>query len=191
MPYSQDSAKPGFGSFPYKPPPLSPSTMSSSTIPPTRGYGQSRGPLPQSHKTGPSSTSLGPPSQNPHIQHSTYPYPNNRPTAQTLGEPQSSTPQRGHDSGVNSLDSRAPPTSLSSLRTDRERPAPSPANHTTVPYSHPQFQPHPGLIHSTSPPASNKAQATVPQHNPNKPWKNQVMHTERMKLNESHRFNLY
>ncbi|KAK9972142.1 hypothetical protein ABG768_025469 [Culter alburnus] len=172
----QDSAKPGIGSFPYKPPPLNPSTMSSPTIPPTRGYGQSRGPPPQTHKTGPSSPSPGPPSQSSHIHHSTYPYPNNRPTAQTQGEPHGTTPQRRHESGVNSLDSRAPPTpptSTSSLRADRERPAPSPANHTTVPYSHPPFQPHPGLIHSTSPPASNQAQATVPQHNPDKPWKNQ------------------
>lgn len=168
--------------------------MSSPTIPPSRGYGQSRGPPPQTHKTGPSSPSLGPPSQSSHIHHSTYPYPNNRPTVQTQGEPQGTTPQRRHESGVSSLDGRAPPTpptSTSSLRADRERPAPSPANHTTVPYSHPQFQPHPGLIHSTSPPASIQAQATVPQHNPDKPWKNQVIHTENMKLNESHRFSLH
>ncbi|XP_039514467.1 lysine-specific demethylase 6B isoform X1 [Pimephales promelas] len=171
----QDSAKPGIGSFPYKPPSLNPSNMSSPTIPPTRGCGQSRGPqLPQSHKTSPSQ-SLGPPSQSPHAHHSTYPYPNNRPSALTQGQPQGNTTQRGRDSVVSSLDRHAPPppTSSSSLRADRERPAPSPANHTTVPYSHSQFQPHPGLIHSTSPSASNQAQATVPHHNPNKPWKNQ------------------
>ncbi|XP_051953850.1 lysine-specific demethylase 6B-like [Xyrauchen texanus] len=167
----QDCAKPRIGSFPYKPPPLNSSTMSPPTIPPTRGYVQSRVPPPQSHKATLSPQSLGPPAPSPHIQHPTFPYPNNRPSVQ--GEPQGTTPQRGHDSGVSSLDNQAPPPTFSlSMRPDRERPAPSPANHTTVPYSHPQFQPHPGLVHSTSP------SATVPQHNPHKPWKNQVTHRQ-------------
>ncbi|XP_051578653.1 lysine-specific demethylase 6B-like [Myxocyprinus asiaticus] len=172
----QDSAKPGIGSFPYRPPTLNPSTMSPPTIPPTRGYGQSRVPPPQSHKTTPSPQSLGPPSHSSHIQHPTYPYANNRSSVQ--GEPQGNTPQRGHNSGVNSLGNQAPqpPISSLSLRAGREHPAPSPANHTIVPYSHSQFQPHPGLGHSTSPPASSQAQAIVPQHNPHKPWRNQVTH---------------
>ncbi|XP_073692430.1 uncharacterized protein kdm6ba [Garra rufa] len=170
----QDSAKSGTGSFHYKPPPLNPSTMSSPAIPNTRGNEESRGPPPQSHKTA---QSLGPPSLNPHIHHSTYSYPKSRPSAQTQGEPHGTTPQRRHDSGVSSLDNQAPPPpkSSSSPRTDRERPAPSPANDTSVPYSHPQFQPHPGLVHS-SPPANSQDQATVPQHNPHKPWRNQESH---------------
>ncbi|XP_026122983.1 lysine-specific demethylase 6B-like isoform X1 [Carassius auratus] len=169
----QDSAKSGIGSFPYKPPPLNPSTTSSPTVPNTRGYEECRGPPPQSHKTAQSPQSLGPPSQNPHIHHSTYSYPNSRPSAQTQVEPRGTTSQRGHDSALSSLNKQAPPQPTSSSsppRADGERPAPSPANHTSVPYSHPQFQPHPGLDHS-SPPASN--QATVPQHKPHKPWRNQ------------------
>uniref|UniRef100_A0A8C2GHE6 [histone H3]-trimethyl-L-lysine(27) demethylase n=1 Tax=Cyprinus carpio TaxID=7962 RepID=A0A8C2GHE6_CYPCA len=173
----QDSAKSGIESFTYKPSPLNPSTVSSPTIPTTRGYEENRGPPPQSHKTPQSPQSLGPPSQNPHIHHSPYPYHNNRPSAQTQGEPRGTTPQRGHGSGVSSLDNQAPPphTSSSPPQADGERPAPSPANHTSVPYSHPQFQPHPGLVLS-SPPASNQAQATVPQHNPHKLWRNQESH---------------
>ncbi|XP_026122643.1 lysine-specific demethylase 6B-like isoform X2 [Carassius auratus] len=169
----QDSAKSGIGSFPYKPPPLNPSTTSSPTVPNTRGYEECRGPPPQSHKTAQSPQSLGPPSQNPHIHHSTYSYPNSRPSAQTQVEPRGTTSQRGHDSALSSLNKQAPPQPTSSSsppRADGERPAPSPANHTSVPYSHPQFQPHPGLDLS-SPPASN--QATVPQHKPHKPWRNQ------------------
>ncbi len=81
--YLQDSAKSGIGSYPYKLPPLNPSTTSSSTIPNTRGYEESRGPPTQSHKTAQSPQSMGPPSQNPHIHHSTYSYPNSRPSAQT------------------------------------------------------------------------------------------------------------
>lgn len=176
--YLQDSAKSGIGSYPYKLPPLNPSTTSSSTIPNTRGYEESRGPPTQSHKTAQSPQSMGPPSQNPHIHHSTYSYPNSRPSAQTQVEPRGTTSQRGHDSALSSLNKRAPrPPTSSSPRANGERPAPSPANHTSVPYSHPQFQPHPGLVHS-SPPASNQSQATVPQHNPHKPWRNQVTHTE-------------
>ncbi|XP_055054194.2 uncharacterized protein kdm6ba isoform X1 [Misgurnus anguillicaudatus] len=168
--------KPEIGRFSYKPPLLNPSTVSPPTIPPTRGYGQSRGPPPQSHKTHQPPQTLGTPSQNHHIHHSTDPYSINRSTGQ--GKPESTT-QKGHDSGGCSSNSQAPPTTLSSsssLQADRERPTPSPANHTTVPYSHPQFQPHPGLVHSTSPPASSPTQATVPQHNLHKPWRNQVTH---------------
>ncbi|KAI7814505.1 lysine-specific demethylase 6B isoform X2 [Triplophysa rosa] len=161
--------KPGLGSFSYKPPP---STMSPPTIPPTRGYGQNRGPPPQSHKTQPSPQHVGSASHNPPTHHPTYSYSNNRPSGQ--GEPKSTAPQRGH-SGVSSFKSQVPPPT-SSLQADREHLAPSPANHTTVPYSHPQFQPHPGLVYSTSPPASSQAQATVPQHNLHKPWRNQVTH---------------
>uniref|UniRef100_A0A8C1ZCQ8 [histone H3]-trimethyl-L-lysine(27) demethylase n=1 Tax=Cyprinus carpio TaxID=7962 RepID=A0A8C1ZCQ8_CYPCA len=170
----QDSAKSRIGSFPYKPPPLNSSTTSSPTIPNTRGYEESRGAPPQSNKTAQSPESLGPPSQNPHIHHSTYSYPNSRPSAQTQVEPRGTTSKRGHDSALSSLNKQAPPqpTSSSSPRADGDRPAPSPANHTSVPYSHPRFQPHPGLVHS-SPSASNQAQATVPQHNPHKPWRNQ------------------
>lgn len=146
--------------------------MSPPTIPPTRGYGQNRGPPPQLHKTHLPPQLLGPPSYNPPTHHPTYSH--NRPSGQ--GEPKSTTPQRGH-SGVSS-NSQVPPPTLSSLRADREHPAPSPANHTTVPYSHPQFQPHPGLVRSTSPPASSQAQATVPQHNLHKPWRNQVTHRQ-------------
>ncbi|XP_043099522.1 lysine-specific demethylase 6B isoform X1 [Puntigrus tetrazona] len=170
----QDSSKSGLGSFPYKPPPLNPSTTSLPTISNSRGYEESRGPPPQPHKTAQSPQSLGPPSQNPHIHHSTYSYPNIRPSAQTQVEPRVTVSQRRHDSALSSLNKQAPPppTSSSSPRANGERPAPSPANQTSVPYSHPQFQPHPGLVHS-SPPASNQAQATVPQHNPHKPWRNQ------------------
>lgn len=166
----QDSVKSDVESFPYKAPPISLSTLSSPTIPPTSDYGQSRASSSQSQKATQPPQSLGPHLQSPHIPHSTYPYSNNRPSDQSQGEPHGTTSQKGHN-----LHSPPPliPKFSSSLRADRDRPAPSPANHTTVPYSHPQFQPHPGLVHSTSPPASNQAQATVPQHNLPKSWRNQ------------------
>ncbi|TRY87569.1 hypothetical protein DNTS_027012 [Danionella cerebrum] len=175
----QASTKQVTDTFPYKPPPINLPAISPATIPSTVCYGQSRASHSRPQKVVTSPPSLGLPSQSPLIQHSTYPYSNNKPSAQSQGETQGTNPQRQQDSDCTSLDSPPPlihtfsTASTSSVRADRERLAPSPANHTNVPYSHTQFQPHPGLVHSTSPPASNQAQATVPQHNPRKPWKNQ------------------
>ncbi|KAG7465294.1 hypothetical protein MATL_G00174840 [Megalops atlanticus] len=70
-------------------------------------------------------------------------------------EPRGGPPQRGTDGGGS---------------VGRDRPAPPPANLTTVPYSHSHHQPLPGHGHGHGPPA-------VPQHTPPEGWRPQSRHT--------------
>ncbi|XP_036452577.1 lysine-specific demethylase 6B isoform X1 [Colossoma macropomum] len=173
----QDLRKPGMDDFSYK---HSPSSKLSPISPPPisapGGYGQGRGPPTQRHKPSLSPQSMGSSSNSAHLNGRTYPYPNNKPSAQTQGEQQGIPSHRAHDSGVSSTGSQAPPLRPSLTQSNRDCPAPTPAHHATVPYSHPNFQPHPGLVHTTSSSSSSRTQATAPQCNSQKPWKNQTKH---------------
>ncbi|KAK3567634.1 hypothetical protein QTP86_020425 [Hemibagrus guttatus] len=171
----QDLRKQDMGDCNYKQFPSSkPSPISSPPITSASGYEQGRGPPPQPIKPSQSPQSLGTSSQNVHLHQTTFPFPNNKPSAQTLGKHRVIPNLKMHPSGVRSTGSQAPLPQLSSFLADRECPVPTPAHHTTVPYSHPKFQPHPGLVPTTSPSSKSGMQDSAPQCNPHKPWRNQI-----------------
>ncbi|KAI5104427.1 lysine-specific demethylase 6B, partial [Silurus meridionalis] len=169
----QELHKQDMGNYSYKKFPSSkPSPNSSSPITSTRGSEQGRGPPPQ-----PLKPSQSPQHSSHNVQlHQTFPFPNNRPSTPTLGEHQAIPTHKVHPSGVRSTGSHAPLPQPPSSLADRERPVPTPAHHTTVPYSHPKFQPHPGLVPTTSPSSNSGIQSAAPQCNPHKPWRNQIKH---------------
>ncbi|KAI4898374.1 hypothetical protein NFI96_012389 [Prochilodus magdalenae] len=169
----QDSRKPGMEDFNYKQ--CSSSKLSPTHISTPGGYGQGRGSPAQRHKPSLSPQSLGSSSHNAHLNHPNYPYTNNKPSAQTQGGQQGIPSHRAYDSGVSSTGSQAPPPQSLLTQSKSDCPAPTPAHHATVPYSHPNFQPHPGLVQTTSS-SSSRTQATAPQCDPQKPWKNQTKH---------------
>lgn len=150
--------------------PISPPPITS-----TRGYDNGRGPPSQPLKLSQSPQSLGS-SQNVQLQHTTFPFPNNKPSAQTPGEHQVISMHKVHPTGVRSTGSQAPLPQSSSHLANGERPVPTPAHHTAVPYNHPKFQPHPGLVPTTNSSSNSMTQATAPQCNPHKPWRNQIKH---------------
>lgn len=150
-----------------KPLPISPPPIISAS-----GYEQGCGPPPQSLKPSQSTQSLGSSSQNFHVHRTTFPFSKNKPFAQTPEEHQVIPTHKVHPSGVRSAGSQAPLHQRPSSLADGENPVLTPAHHTAVPYSHPKFQPHPGLVSSTSP-SSNSG---TPQCNFYKPWRNQIKH---------------
>lgn len=173
----QDLRKKDMGDCTYKQFPSSkPSPISPPPITSTRGYENGHGPLHQPLKPSQSPQSLGSSSHNVHLHQTTFPFPNNKPSAQTPGEHQVIPTHKVHNSGVRATGGQAPLPKSSSSLADRERPVPTPAHHTAVPYSHPKFQPHPGLVPTTSPSSISGIQATAPQCNPHKPWRNQIKH---------------
>ncbi|XP_072543507.1 uncharacterized protein kdm6ba [Salminus brasiliensis] len=171
----QDVQKPEMGGFGYKQGPSSKlSPISPPPIPTPGSYGQGRGTQAQRHKPSQSPQSLGS-SHSAHRNQPTYPYPTNKSLVQTQGEQQGIPSHRVHDSRVGT-GSQAPAPQPSSTQLDRDRLAPAPAHHATVPYSHSNFQPHPGLVHTTSSSSSSGTHATTPQCNSEKLWKNQTKH---------------
>ncbi|XP_067117463.1 lysine-specific demethylase 6B isoform X1 [Osmerus mordax] len=154
-----DSGKPGMGGgYTYKSlQPSAPSPLSPTSSP--GGYPQQGRGAPPPHKPPFQPQALNQPLHNQHHP-SSYPHPNKPVSAPQRVEPRAAPPQRGPNQGGRS--GIQPPPHPS--RGDREHPhthphpQPSPANPTGVPYSHPQFQPHPGL--QGPPPASP---SSVPQ----------------------------
>ncbi|XP_030636747.1 lysine-specific demethylase 6B [Chanos chanos] len=174
----QDSAKSSMGGYTYTPPPPTPSPISPSPITSPGGYGQGRGPPPQSHKPSQPPKALGAPSHDPHL-HLAYPYQNNKPAlTQTRVEHRGTHPQRSQEMEMSRPSAQVPPPPPPPSKGDREHPMPSPASLTSVPYSHPHFQPHPGLTHSGTP-ASSRAPAIVPQHSIHEPWRIQARPADR------------
>lgn len=151
--------------------PISPPSITS-----TRGYEQVRGPPPQPLKPSQSPQSLGSSSHNVHLHQTTLSFSNNKLSAQTLREHQVISTHKMHPSGMRSTGSHAPLPQSSSSLVDRERPVPTPAHNAAVPYSHFKFQPHPGLVPTTSPSSNSGTQGAAPQCNPQKPWRNQIKH---------------
>lgn len=151
-----------------KPSPISPPPITS-----TRGYEHSRGPPPQPLKPSETPQSLG--SHNVHLHQTTFPF-LNKLSAQTSGEHRVIPTHKVHPSGMRSTGSQAPLSQSSSSLADRKCPVPTPAHHTAVPYRHPKFQPHPGLVPTTSPSSKSRTQATEPHCNPHKHWRNQIKH---------------
>ncbi|MCJ8731424.1 hypothetical protein PDJAM_G00199450 [Pangasius djambal] len=173
----QDLCKQDIGDCSYKQFPSSkPSSISPPPISSARGYEQCRVPPPQPLKPSQSPQSLGSSSHNVHLHQTTFPFPDSKPSAQTSGEHQVIPTHKVHPSGVRSTGSQAPMPHPSSSLADRECPVPTPAHHTAVPYSHPKFQPHPGLVSTTSPSSNSGTQAAAPQCNPHKLWRNQIKH---------------
>lgn len=171
----QDLRKQDMGDCNYKQFPSSkPSLISSPPITSASGYEQGRGPPPQPIKPSQSPQSLGSSSQNVHLHQTTFPFPNNKPSAQTPGEHQVIPNLKMHPSGLRSTGSQVPLPQTSTTLADRECPVPKPAHHTTVPYSHPKFQPHPGLVPTTSSSSNSGTQDSAPHCNPHKPWRNQI-----------------
>lgn len=172
----QDLRKQDMGDCSYKQFPSSkPSPISPPPITSARSYEQGRGPPHQPLKSSQSPQSLESSSHNVHLHQTTFPFPN-KSSAQTPGEHQAIPTHKMHPSGVRSTGSQAPRPQPSLSLADRECPVPTPAHHTAVPYSHPKFQPHPGLIPTTSPSSNSGTQAAAPQCNPPKPWRNQIKH---------------
>lgn len=153
----------------YKTLPISPPSITSAS-----SYEHGRGNPPVPVKPSQSPQSLGSSSQNVHLHRATFPFPNNKPSAQTLGEQQVIPNHKMHPSEVRSTGSQAPLPQSSSSLADRKCPVPTPAHHTTVPYSHSKFQPHPGLVCTTSPSSHSGTQVSAPQCNPHKPWRNRI-----------------
>ncbi|KAG7330337.1 hypothetical protein KOW79_006559 [Hemibagrus wyckioides] len=171
----QDLRKQDMGDCNYKQFPSSkPSPISSPPITSASGYEQGRGPPPQPIKPSQSPQSLGSSSQNVHLHQTTFPFLKNKPSAQTPGKHQVIPNLKMHPSGLRSTGSQAPLPQPSSTLADRECPVPKPAHHTTVPYSPPKFQPHPGLVPTTSSSSNSGTQDSAPQCNPHKPWRNQI-----------------
>lgn len=141
----------------------------------TRGYENGCGPPPQPLKLPQLPQSLGS-SQNVHSHHTTFPFTNNKPSAQTPEEQQVISMCKVRPTGVRSTGSQAPLPQSSSPFTNEDCPVPTPAHHTAVPYSHPKFQPHPGLVPTSNSSSNSRIQATGPQCNPHKPWRNQIRH---------------
>ncbi|XP_060730734.1 lysine-specific demethylase 6B isoform X2 [Tachysurus vachellii] len=154
---------------PYKTSPISPPSITSAS-----SYEHARGNPPLPVKPSQSPQSLGSSSQNAHLHRATFPFPNNKPSAQTPGEQQVIPNHKMHPSEVRSTGSQAPLPQSSSSLADRKCPVPTPAHHTTVPYSHSKFQPHPGLVRTTSPSCNSRTQVSAPQCNPHKPWRNRI-----------------
>ncbi|XP_028810651.1 lysine-specific demethylase 6B isoform X2 [Denticeps clupeoides] len=155
---------PKTGVYPYNAPSIStPSTISPSPNCSPRGYSLLRAPKSSTTKPLNSPPPLLP--QAPSLAHPHHPRhlhsPYNKPPS-TQG-PQRSTPQhRGIDLGMRPPSSQPPQATESVQTATKDRPSLTPAKHTTVPYSHPQFQPHPGLP-TTVPTQSTRSQ---PQQTP-------------------------
>lgn len=181
----QDLPKQDMGDCSYKQfPSPKPPSISSPPITSVRGYEQ--GPPPHPHKPSHSPQSLGSSSHNVHIDQTTFPFPNNKPSGQNLREHQVIPTHKVHPSGLRSPGSQAPLQQLSSSLTDRDCPIPTPAHPTAVPYSHPKFQPHPGLVPTTSPCSNSGTQAAAAQCNPHKPWRNQIKHDNQATVSVQH-----
>lgn len=173
----QDLQKQDMGDYTYKQFPSSkPSPISPPPITSMRGYEHGHGPPTQPLKPSQSPQSLGSSSHNVHLHETSSSFPNNKPSAQTPGEQKVIPNHKVHPSGVGSTGNQAPLPQASLSLADGECPVPKPAHHTAVPYSHPKFQPHPGLVPTTSPSSNSGTQATAPQCNPHKPWRNQIKH---------------
>ncbi|KAI1898552.1 hypothetical protein AGOR_G00073530 [Albula goreensis] len=161
----QDSAKPSMGGYAYKPPggpsPVSPPPLSSPGYGPGRGAHPAKLPFP-----------LQGPGNSPHNPHLPFPVPSHlhhlshpQHGRDVRVEPRGGPAQRGPDGG--SSVSSPPPRA----DRDRGRPAPSPANLTGVPYSHPHYQPHSGHGH-TGP----LGPSAVPQHTHPEAWRPHARH---------------
>ncbi|XP_062850355.1 lysine-specific demethylase 6B [Trichomycterus rosablanca] len=169
----QDMQRPDIAAYNYK---QSPSSKPSSISPPSAtpgGYGQSKGPSPQHLRPSQSPHSLGSSPHNNHLQQPTYTFTSNKPLAQTQGEQPIIPSHKVHASRMRPSDRQASHSQSLSNSAKRENPAPTPAHHTTVPYSHPRFQPHPGLVHSSS---SFNSGTQAPQCTDQKPYRNQNKH---------------
>lgn len=170
----QDLHKSGMSECSYKQSSSSKPSPPPSTTPP-EAYGQDRGPPPQTPEVSRSPNSLTPSSHNTSLQHPAYPFVINKPSSQ--GDQQATPAHTTHTSGVRLTGSQASVPQPLSIPANRDRLAPSSAtHHTAVPYSHPKFHPHPGLVHTTNPSSNNGTQATTPQRNSNKAWGNQTNH---------------
>ncbi|TSK77050.1 Lysine-specific demethylase 6B [Bagarius yarrelli] len=152
-----------------KPSPISPPPITSAS-----SYEHGHGPPLKSLKPQ-SPHSLGSFSQNVQLHQTTFPFPKNKASAQNSIEHQVISIHKMHSSGVRTTGSQVPlPQPLSLV--DREHPVPTPAHQTSVPYSHPKFQPHPGLVSTTSPSSNSGPHAPKSQCNPPKSWRNEIKH---------------
>ncbi|XP_049337835.1 lysine-specific demethylase 6B [Astyanax mexicanus] len=168
----QDAHKPEMGVFADKQSPSSKLPLTSTRSISTAGsYGQGRDT--PGHKPSQSSQSVGSSSHSAHRNQPTYPYPNSKSSVQTQGEQQGIPSHRVHDSRMSSTASQAQTSQPSLTQSGRGRLAPTPAHHATVPYSHSSFQPHPGLVRTTSSSSSSGNQTKyghlVPDSGPYRP----------------------
>ncbi|KAJ8337728.1 hypothetical protein SKAU_G00366940 [Synaphobranchus kaupii] len=155
---SQDMGGYAYKTPPGGPTPVSPPPMSSSGYGPGRGAHPGKLPLPPSGTRDPLSSQ--PPPALPPPQPPAPPGPPPAWPRRPAPNPGAVPPSGGPDGG--GCVGAPPPRG----ERDRGRPAPSPANLTGVPYSHPHHQPHPGHGHTgpLGPP-------TVPQHTPPEAWR--------------------